>query len=131
MSFSDDLFGQADPDPTLTADLVQRAVRRAERIAAYEGRPSVLRHDGDLVRGRAELAHQIAEALQVRDLPRARELIEDGSALYGHVALSAEVQRQARDGHLASLKAAQEMEPYADPWQGNPEPHGFDEEWLE
>jgi hypothetical protein len=42
-----------------------------------------------------ELAREIANAIQVRDEPRARDLNEDGVELYGHAALVAEVERQA------------------------------------
>jgi hypothetical protein len=59
------------------------------------------------------VARQIAQALQVRDEPRARELIEDGEFMFGHNAPVAEVERQAGEAELATLKAGQDMMPSA------------------
>jgi hypothetical protein len=80
----------------------------------------------------AELARQISQALQARDVVSARVLIADGAALYGHSALLAAVELQASQNRMQAMEAA--GEPYhreVDPWSDDREPYGLEDERSE
>jgi hypothetical protein len=63
----------------------------------------VFGHHGDVTTvqapatDQAQLAREIGEALLVRDHARARSLIAEGAALFGHAAMVAAVEEQARE----------------------------------
>ena len=69
--------------------------------------PSSIYADAARIRDRAaeqtELARQINEALHVRNMPLAQELIEDGAEMFGHVAMVAAVEMQASQDQQDSM----------------------------
>jgi hypothetical protein len=120
----DDLFGRPGGDMRIPEGVLRRAVRRAERLAQAGGEPTGLYHDVAQIRGRAEVARQIAQALQVRDEPLARQLIEDAEEQFDRDELIAAVREQARLAQMDALRAAEEAEPWAS------EPDYYDDaEW--
>jgi hypothetical protein len=59
---------------------------------------------------------QISQALHVRDMPRAQELIEDGAELFGHPVMAAAVAAQARQDELSAMDAMGAVEqPHHEP----------------
>ena len=79
------------------------------RMAEQGVQPTEVYADAARIQDRAaeqtELARQISQALHVRDMPRAQQLIEDGADLFGHSSMVAAVAAQARQDGLAAMDA--------------------------
>ena len=81
MTAFDDLFGDPSASTGLTEADLSRVVQRAERRVKF-GRPAAgITEVRERAHAQAELARQISEALQARDIVSARFLIEEGARL--------------------------------------------------
>jgi hypothetical protein len=127
VSVFDDLFGRPEADPRVAEGLLRRVARRADRIAKSGIEPTGLHRD----QGRAELARQIAEALQARDVVRAQALIREGAAVFGHSALLASVEAVARQERTEAMGAVDSYHSEVDPWSEDREPYGLEDGGLD
>jgi hypothetical protein len=111
--FADDLFGTPGAATGLSEEDFRRVAMRAERRARYGREAAGITERRQRAADQAELARQISEALQARDVVSARALIADGAALYGHSALLAAVEVQASQDQTEAMDAVRRQE--ADP----------------
>src|SRR6266436_4232500 len=86
---------------TYSAWLIWRASSVCSAARPGSGR----RPDPGRAAEQTELARQISQALYVRDMPRAQQLIEDGADLFGHSSMVAAVAAQARQDEWAAMDA--------------------------
>jgi hypothetical protein len=94
-----DCFGTPGVDTKLAEAHLRRVFRRVQRMAGQGAQPTGVYAEvaevQDRTRQQTELARQINEALHVRNMPLAQELIEDGAEMFGHIAMVAAVEMQA------------------------------------
>jgi hypothetical protein len=95
----DDLFGNPAQSTHLPEGDMRRVMRRAQRMAQRGSQSNGAHADMAEIRAgaadQAELAREISEALQSRDVVRAQALIREGAALFGHAAMVRAVEAQA------------------------------------
>ncbi len=109
----DECFGQLQQDPRVAEGLVRRVVGRIQRmvdrgILPADGLHAQIAQVRDTAVERVELAQKIGQALAAGDRSRAQKLIEIGGVTFGYAVMLAAVEAQAREGGLATLRAAQD-----------------------
>ena len=87
MAVFDDLFGNPAQSTNLPEADLRHVMRRAQRLAGRGVQPAGVAGIRARAADQAELAREIAEALQARDVVRAQALIQEGAALFGHGAM--------------------------------------------
>jgi hypothetical protein len=119
MAAFDHLFGHPSAGTTLAEGDLRHVMRRAQRLAQRGVQPAGVAGIRARAADQVELAREISEALQSRDVVRAQALIQEGAAVFGHAAMVASVEavaRQAQEDRTA---------------EHYPLPYDIEDGWLE
>jgi hypothetical protein len=95
----DHLFGDPSANTTLAEADLRHVMRRAQRLAGRGVQPAGVAGIRARAADQAELAREIGEALEARDVVRAQALLREGAAVFGHGAMLAAVEVQASQDH--------------------------------
>jgi hypothetical protein len=123
-------FGSPGLDPRLAGPPEAHLRRVMNRVKHAAEKPNGLYRDvvaiRDRARERGELARQIGEALQARDMASARRLIEEAAATFGHKSMLAAVQERAQQDRLEAMSGPDDISPE---YEDDPEPYDMELEW--